>query len=363
MEVDTRGSRREHAVPTPSPLSRYRGCLLAGAVGDALGAPVEFTPLDEIVGRFGPAGPAELEDGPYPAGSFTDDTQMTLFVAEGVIRCLNRRRKSRAAPDVRVMLHAHWRWLRTQGLWPSGEVDPALLQSWLVEIPGLNEDRAPGTTCLESLQSGELGTLDNPLNNSKGCGGVMRVAPVGLAWPDDPFRFGCEVAALTHGHPSGRLAAGCLVRIIHELVAGADLDSAVERAMSELARHPGHEETLHALERAEAFAAMGEGTPDEVEALGGGWVAEEALAIAVFCAEVAPDLETALRLAVTHSGDSDSTGSITGHILGALHGVEAIPERWLARLELADLVDAVATDLYRAAHEERALDWGRYPAV
>nr|MCU0235430.1 ADP-ribosylglycohydrolase family protein [Thermoanaerobaculales bacterium] len=309
-------------MPTPSLLSRFRGCLLAGAVGDALGAPVEFTPLGEILGEFGPGGPAELEDGPYPAGSVTDDTQMTLFVAEGLIRSLNRRRKKGAATDIRIMLHAHWRWLRTQGQWPMGDGDPALLRSWLSELPGLNEDRAPGTTCLASLQSGELGTLDSPLNDSKGCGGVMRIAPVGLAWPDDPFRFGCEVAALTHGHPTGRLAAGCLTRIIHELVAGADLDTAVERAMSELARYPDHEETLHALERAEAFAAMGEGTPDEVEALGGGWVAEEALAISVFCAEVAPDLESALRLAVTHSGDSDSTGCITGHILGALHGVE-----------------------------------------
>jgi ADP-ribosylglycohydrolase len=350
-------------VPTPSPLSRFRGCLLAGAVGDALGAPVEFTPLDEIIGEFGPEGPAELEDGAYPAGSFTDDTQMTLFVTEGLIRSLNRRRKKGAAPGIRVMLHAHWRWLRTQGLWPTGDIDPALLQSWLSDVPGLNEGRAPGNTCLGSMQSGELGSLDNPLNDSKGCGGVMRVAPVGLAWPDDPFRFGCEVAALTHGHPTGYLAAGCLARIIHELVAGADLDTAVERAMSELARYPDHEETLHALERAEAFAAMGEGTPDEVEALGAGWVAEEALAISVFCAEVAPDLESALRLAVTHSGDSDSTGCITGHILGTLHGVEAIPERWLARLELRDLVDAVATDLYRAAREERGLNWERYPAV
>ncbi len=71
-------------MPTPSLLSRFRGCLLAGAVGDALGAPVEFTPLGEILGEFGPGGPAELEDGPYPAGSVTDDTQMTLFVAEGL---------------------------------------------------------------------------------------------------------------------------------------------------------------------------------------------------------------------------------------------------------------------------------------
>jgi ADP-ribosylglycohydrolase len=350
-------------------LSRFRGCLLAGAVGDALGAPVEFMSLDEIAGRYGPDGPLDLEAGPYPAGSFTDDTQMTLFVAEGLIRTLNRRRTGSSTPDLSIMLNAHWRWLKTQGLWPAADVDPATLTSWLTEVPGLDEHRAPGTTCVGSLQSGELATLANPRKDSKGCGGVMRIAPVGLAWPDDPFHFGCEVAALTHGHPSGQLASGCLARIIHEIVGGADLDTAVERAMAELARHPGHEETLRALERAEAFAAMGEGKPEEVQALGGGWVAEEALAISVFCAEVAPDLESALRLAVAHSGDSDSTGCITGHILGALHGIEAVPERWLDQLELRDVVDTVARDLYSAAHDPEALDaegaydLDRYPAV
>ena len=353
----------------PSLLSRFRGCLLAGAVGDALGAPVEFAPLDEIVGRYGPQGPENLEAGPYPAGSFTDDTQMALFVAEGLIRTFNRQRSGGATPDLTVMLRAHWRWLRTQGLWPAADIDPELLTSWLTDTPGLLQHRAPGTTCVGALQSGELGTLANPRNDSKGCGGVMRIAPVGLAWTDDPFRFGCEVAALTHGHPSGQLASGCLAQIIHEIVVGTDLDTAVERAMTELARHPEHDETLRALERAEAFAVMGGGTPEEVEALGGGWVAEEALAIAVFCAQVAPDLESALRLAVTHSGDSDSTGCITGHILGALHGVEAIPKRWLDQLELVDLVDRVAHDLYRAAHDPEALDANgtydvdRYPGV
>ena len=281
---------------------------------------------------------------------------MTLFVAEGLIRVFNQERKRGTSPDISVMLNAHWRWLATQGELPAREVDPDDLHSWLTDIPGLNKRRAPGNACRSSLRSGELGTPVDPINDSKGCGGVMRIAPVGLAWPTDPFRFGCEVAALTHGHPTGWLASGCLAQIIHEIVNGADLDTAVERSMTVLAQHPGHEETLLALERAEAFAAMGEGTSDEVEGLGGGWIAEEALAISVFCAEVAPDLESALRLAVTHSGDSDSTGCITGHILGALQGVEAIPGRWLDQLDLRDVVDRAAADLYRAFHDPDALD-------
>ena len=348
-------------MTSPSLLSRFRGCLLAGAVGDALGAPVEFTLLPEIVDEYGPEGPANLEAGGFPAGSFTDDTQMTLFVAEGLIHSLEDRRATGKDPDINLMLRAHWRWLTTQEFWPAGDLGPELVDSWLSREPGLRESRSPGNTCLTALRSGEVGTPIRPLNDSKGCGGVMRVAPVGLAWPGDPFPYACQVAALTHGHPSGWLAAGCLARIIRELLNGAVLEDAVERTLPELARFPRHEETLQALERAEAYAAMGAGLPEEVESLGAGWVAEEALAIAVFCAEVAPDVETAMRLAVTHSGDSDSTGAITGNLLGAMHGLDAIPQRWLDQLQLREVVDTVATDLYCAAHEPDALDrkrWG-----
>ena len=353
----------------PTLESRFRGCLLAGAVGDALGAPVEFLRLDQIVDRFGPLGPENLEEGEYPAGSFTDDTQMALFVAEGVIRSINRGNAHGIPPGIQVMLNAHWRWLVTQGFFPSGKTDTDTLTSWLSEIPGLNQRRAPGRACVSSLCSGSTGTPDTPINGSKGCGGVMRIAPVGLAWLPDPFDFGCEVAALTHGHPTGWLAAGCLAHIIHEIVLGANVGAAVERAMTELARHPGHEETLRALECAVELATTGAGTPEEVESLGAGWIAEEALAISVFCAQVAPNLETALRLAVIHSGDSDSTGCITGHILGCLHGVGAIPQRWLDQLVLRDVVDRIAVDLYRVSHEPDSLDdngaydWERYPGV
>jgi ADP-ribosylglycohydrolase len=343
-------------------LDRFRGCLLGGAVGDALGAPVEFLPLDEIVQTYGPDGPADLVDGAFPAGSLTDDTQMTLFVAEGVIRSLNSWAKHGDVPPIEVFLDAHWRWLTTQGRYPFGVDKEKALSSWLTGVRELNEDRAAGETCITALESGEIGTLENPLNDSKGCGGVMRVAPVGLAWPGDSFLCGCEVAALTHGHPTGWLSSGCMALIIHELVTGVDLEPAVERAMAELENYPDNEETLSALEHALAFEALGLGNADEVECLGGGWIAEQALAIAVFCALIAPDFESAVRLAITHSGDSDSTGSITGQILGTLHGAEVIPDRWLEKLELREVIGTVATDLHAAAVSEgKPFDPKRYP--
>ena len=90
----------------PTPLDRFRGCLLGGAVGDALGAPLEFMPLEEIVQTYGPNGPEDLVGGPFPAGSITDDTQMTLFVAEGVIRSLNSWAKHGDVPQIEVFCHA-----------------------------------------------------------------------------------------------------------------------------------------------------------------------------------------------------------------------------------------------------------------
>jgi hypothetical protein len=77
--------------------------------------------------------------------------------------------------------------------------------SWLLNISGLKISRVPGNTCISSLNSGVCGTVESPINNSKGCGGVMRMAPVGLMWynePDYAFKLGCDLAAITHGHPT-----------------------------------------------------------------------------------------------------------------------------------------------------------------
>lgn len=89
---------------------------------------------------------------------------------------------------------------------------------------------------------------------------------------------------------------------------------------------------------------------DDIESiaeLGEGWIAEEALAIGVFCAlRYKNDFKEALITAVNHSGDSDSTGSITGNILGAYLGTDCIPEDWISKIELIDEIRELANDLY-----------------
>ena len=85
---------------------------------------------------------------------------------------------------------------------------------------------------------------------------------------------------------------------------------------------------------------------DAIRQLGEGWVAEETAAIAVYCAlRYADDFERAIIASVNHSGDSDSTGAVTGNILGAYLGYSAIPEKFLDNLELADILTDFATRL------------------
>jgi hypothetical protein len=113
-----------------------------------------------------------------------------------------------------------------------------------------------------------------------------------------------------------------------------------------------------------ALTLTREGAPcaEKIESLGGGWVAEEALAIGIYCALVADDFDQGVRLAVNHSGDSDSTGALTGNMLGALHGKAAIAQSWLDDLELRDVIEEVGRDLaqLRAGRVDDRMS-SRYP--
>jgi len=337
---------------------RFVGCMLGGAVGDALGAPVEFSSREEIIARFGSEGITELAEAYGRVGAITDDTQMTMFTAEGMAPAVRRAMaKGIWGTEPAFVYHAYRNWLQTQGepLPPVPIMHGLTLpvagayRSRLLELPELHARRGPGATCLAALKSGDYGTVKRPINDSKGCGGVMRIAPVGLF---GRFEAGCEVAAITHGHPSGYLAAGFLTVVIGGLREGRELIDAIDLARSPLIACERHDEVLTAVERA-CDEARGGASPEAVQRLGQGWVAEEALAIALYCALVADDFASGVRLAVNHGGDSDSTGAITGNVLGALHGLAAIPERWLAQLELRDEIERLALDLLASAQEDR----------
>lgn len=341
------------------PADRYRGCLLSGAVGDALGAGVEFLPLAEIRRRHRPAGVTGYVPAYGRLGAVTDDTQMTLFTAEGLLR--DRRLPPGERDPAAAIWRAYRRWLSTQenGYGRDGKPD-----GWLTSQGFLHAVRAPGSTCLSALEAGRPGTPLSRVNDSKGCGGVMRVAPIGLA-TTDPFALGCQAAALTHGDSSGYYSAGALAVMTSELVHGADLRAAVAAALDALRRAnvpSDSAEVAASLKQAVALADLGPASPATIAALGAGWVGEEALAIAVHCALTAPDFRSGVLAAVNHDGDSDSTGAICGNLLGASLGTGAIDGDLLEELEGRDVITQIADDMHSVFAGGQPPDPARYPS-
>ncbi|WP_448332268.1 ADP-ribosylglycohydrolase family protein [Streptomyces sp. DSM 41534] len=377
--------------------ARIRGCLLGGAIGDALGNPIEFLSLGAIRETHGGEGVTTLvPDGGGVAGLVTDDTQMTLFTAEGLIRAHAKSSSEGVeGSETAAVRHAYLRWLDTQNHPappPAQGTGDLVRTGWLRTQPWLYARRAPGNACLSGLTEKHVPAPRAPLDGtpgpvnpgSKGCGTVMRSAPFGLTGldPRDCFELAARCAQITHGHPTGYYAAGALAAMVACLLDGESLEGATLRALELLARYPRHEETSAALRKAVDLAAEGDPTPEKAEWLGGGWVAEEALAIAVYSTlahtpaqrahygpggEISYDpaprrtpVQAALLLSVNHSGDSDSTGSICGNLLGAHHGDLRLPPSWLARIEgrgtIAELADDFASEFHRSVEPYELYD-------
>jgi len=343
-------------------IERIAGCLLGGAVGDALGAPVEFMSIGRIRSEYGSNGITDFAEAYGRLGAITDDTQMLLFTLEGMLNACNANQNP--APYQEEVRISYLRWLGTQGTVLKNKTLASIYTGWLWNEKTLHSNRAPGNACLSSLRThlsrmekGDFRIPDAPINDSKGCGGVMRMAPIGF-FDVDCFSIGCDLAKLTHGHPSGYLASGFLAHLIKELISGNILTDAITSAREQLIRRDSHNEVLQAVDQAVEFAGSREATPETIEEIGGGWVAEEALAISLFCALKAEDFAQGVRLAVNHGGDSDSTGAITGNILGAMWGKQAIGQEFLSNLELKSVIEQIAMDV---ANIDNPNEWnGRY---
>ena len=332
-------------------LEYYTGCILGGAIGDALGAPIEFLNLSQIIDRYGENGVTQYVEYPNSTGEITDDTQMLLFTAEGLLRATNRMISRGVGGSYTKICHkSYQRWLQTQQDWYAPPIPSDLMDGWLIKQKGLYKRRAPGTTCLSALSSGNCGRIQEPINNSKGCGGIMRIAPVGLICynnQNQAFTLGAELAAITHTHPSGYLSAGALASIIALLNNGKSLSAAIDQTKQTLITWDDHQETLSAIDKALNLFENTKPTYENVEKVGRGWVAEEALSISLYCAlHHEHDFESAINLAINHGGDSDSTGSITGNIVGLINGEGSIPKSWIENLQMEDIIRQIAIDLY-----------------
>jgi ADP-ribosylglycohydrolase len=360
----------ENARSSHPSFSRFRGCLLGGACGDALGYAIELAPSlsSSLLIREGNAPRDLVRSG--KVALISDDTQMSLFVAEGVIRGLQRMRdRGICSMDV-CNRFALQRWHATQtGLPLQGEwVD---WPGWLVRERGLHVKRASDTICVSALsaqvESHGSPTIDRPSNDSKSCGAVMRSAPIGLSARsrEAAFALGRDAGAITHGHPSGYLSAAYLASVIYDVSRGIDLADAMDLAGPALLAERGNEEMVSVIRRVHDAARQGAPSQATIEAFGGGRTGEQSLGIGLLCALTADrnakhGIADALWAAVAHGGDSD-TGSIAGNLLGALFGDEVLATRWLDSLELRDVIERVADDLYAASVLNTELDFESYP--
>ncbi|MEV4204055.1 ADP-ribosylglycohydrolase family protein [Nocardia salmonicida] len=362
--------RTRDAVATAAPiwLNAVHGCLLGGAIGDALGAPVETSTLQQIRDEHGHLGVGDNAD----HLRISEETQLTAFTVEALVRgSVRARAKGIGGATLGLLQQGMLVWLRGQVRDVPDQ--PIALHSSLADHAELTEQRGVAVSVYTALReaaerrdpTNPLGTRDRPINNSKGSGAVMRASPCGFGYAADRggsaltaiFELGCDAAALTHGHPSGWLPAGTLAALVYQASRGVDTMTALDRARAELASYPHHEETSAALEAAISLAARTsrpgrKPQPEDVEILGRGWIAPEALAIAVFAVLAAESVggpahiivRNGLLLSVNHSGDSDATGSIAGSLLGARYGRPALPHRWSHTVDARPVLDRLATD-------------------
>lgn len=341
---------------------RIRGSLVGGAVGDALGYPVEFfCSYEKIQAKYGPSGITRFDtdqfwledDEKSDKAVISDDTQMTLFTANGLLNAARMKVEPKFA-----ICEAYIEWFLCQ----TGKQSKKFKECWIAKIPELHVRRGPGHTCMSALFSIYRG--QEPVNYSKGDGGVMRVAPIPLyatahgipiVYSD---RLAGDSAEITHLHPLGFIPAALDAHIIYRLALDEhptrDTYEAYIRegvqAMKTL--YPQYKADVDYMENLAELAILRSYNKKQsvldVQKFGGGWTGEEALAIALYCSlRYMDNFEEAMIAAVNHAGDTDSTGAITGNILGAAVGYEAIPQFYKDDLELHELIVHMADDLYR----------------
>ncbi len=292
-------------------LAQAQAILFGLALGDALGWPTEFRDLARIKSIYGEQG---IQEPPDPA-LYTDDTQMTLALTEGLL-------DAGLDADLDTQMNAVGKRFIT----------------WMHTAP----DRAPGGTCLRGVSNFEDGKpwRESGVVHSKGCGSAMRVATIGYLYQHDTPRL-VEVARasgiITHGHPAAiaaSIAAAYLVKLALDGVPPSEYTARVLEITDGIS-----DEFDAAIYRVgQAHFASEERC---LKHIGEGWVGEEAAGLALWCVLKYPDDYVAcVRRGANSDGDSDSIACIAGGISAARLGLDAVPDAWRERCENRDdLID------------------------
>ncbi len=313
-------------------INNIKGAMAAAAIGAALG---------------------------NPSGLLTDDIQMALFTAEGLI--LSKVRSDYRDQDdiTEPVFHSLLRWLYTQQVHMMGDLvnqfgTCAVQDGILMGHKELFSLRNPCDTCLAVLTSGKMGTPEYPPNNAKDPGALVRTLPVGLAFsdPENAFDQGCKTAAITHGHPDAILSSGFFAALISHIIAGQPLPWAMTGAMKILQSSPDHENMTAVIEKASSLSSSADPVPETINRHFNERSAAHVLGAGLFSALCYQnDLNRGLLLSVDHAGSIDETGAVAGAILGAAKGYDALPAQLLAGLELKSVILEMADDIFERFHK------------
>ena len=335
--------------------SAYRGCLLGLAVGDAMGYSVDTKTWPQIQEDYGPNGLLgyDLVNG---YADVTSHTQLAAYTCNGLLLGMTRGQVlGKMAPFVKYVEVGLKEWAMGQRRYDQ----PRRNYCWVFRIPELRRRNCTDTRMLDTLNRTPLGTPEEPRNKYDGAGSVATAVAVGLfADPNrmdqsEIDRLGAETIALTHGSPLGFLPGAVIAHLISTLLRDpvTPLDEMVENALTALEEQFGREyvqvKEICTLVRRAVYLGSG-GNLNHVEALESLKcdTAAEVLAGAVYvsiaCQE---DFDGAMIAAVNHSGCSAAVACLTGAILGARLGAQALPEFYLECLEPALMLVELADDL------------------
>ena len=331
---------------------RIRGAMIGCAAGDALGYPVEALSEASIVERYGLRGITDYDLDENGTARITADTQLMLLSANGILFAHTRGAlRGIMAPVYQYFDAFYMDWYRLQ----TTERASRSRVGWINAYPALSAKRAPSPTSTRVFSSKKFGSMDEPVNDSKGSGCLLRTFPIGLSYFRDPAHvldLAANTAALTHGHELAWMSSAALALIVSHIIhTELPITEAVNKTLSVLHEtFPDSRKTVNELSRtirsAVSLASSASSDLDAIHALGQGWVADEALAIGILCAlRHENDIAGAMTFAANHGGDSNTTAAIAGTLVGARVGFSAIPDRFVDRLELVDVILELADDV------------------
>ena len=331
--------------------SRYVGCLLGLAVGDAMGYTVDDKTWEQIRENYGPNGLLGY-DLQNDYAEVTSYTQITAFIANGLLLGVTRGKPDAYLRHVTLALRE---WAKRQHF----PRDPERSWCWVAQKPALRRRCCRDPWMLDAFRFEHLGTMQKPINKADSPGAIGAAAAVALFYnPDrmEPAQVGsltANIIAMTHGDPSAWLAGVALsyglAGILQEPdrpVAEQFLQAADVMQSQFGSRYPQAGEIAEQLRTAVALA-QSEGRDHRADMEN--FVCDTApqcLQAAVYAAIVCPeDFDAAMILAVNHSGRSAAVGAVTGAILGARLGQETLPEFYLESLEPIEELRELADDL------------------